>query len=67
MAGKGHAIDERVGVPPRWAEIALERILTDADGQAVTGDLREEYTVLMLLSLGRAGRRPLAAGVGGPH
>jgi hypothetical protein len=53
MAGKGHAIGERVGLPPRWAEIALERILTDADGQAVTGDLREEYTEAILPRMGR--------------
>jgi hypothetical protein len=53
MAGEGRAIDERVGLPPRWAEIALERILADTDGQTVAGDLREEYAEAILPRLGR--------------
>ncbi len=53
MAGKGHAIDEPAGVPPRWVEIVLERILADADGQTVTGDLREEYAEAILPCMGR--------------
>jgi hypothetical protein len=53
MAGEGRAIDERTGTPPRWAEIAIERILAETDGQTVAGDLREEYVEAILPRLGR--------------
>jgi hypothetical protein len=55
MAGEGHPIDERPGTPPRWAETVLERVLAGADGQTVTGDLREEYAEAILPRLGRLG------------
>lgn len=39
--------------PPRWAEAALERLLSPPDRQTVIGDLREEYAEAVLPERGR--------------
>ena len=40
-------------MPPRWAEVCLERLLAARDREAIAGDLREEYAALTLPNLGR--------------
>jgi hypothetical protein len=41
--------------PPRWAEVLLERLLTERDRETVVGDLREEYSESVLRRRGRVG------------
>ena len=53
MAGEGATMNKQMGMPPRWAEFALERILADRDRQTVTGDLREAYAEEIFPRIGR--------------
>lgn len=47
----------RLPRPPRWAEALLERLLPDYAREAITGDLREEYTEGQLPERGALGAR----------
>ena len=53
MAGTNR-VNPELG-PPRWAEAALEMLLTQPHRQTVIGDLREEYAEAILPERGRLG------------
>lgn len=52
MAREGGTM-KAAGLPPRWAEFILERLLASEDRQTVTGDLVEEYAGVILPRMGR--------------
>jgi hypothetical protein len=52
MAGENRAM-KTPGHPPQWAEVILERLLSPEHRSTVTGDLREEYTEVILPQKGR--------------